>query len=126
MIARHGLAVVLILVTGAFALAAGGWIDGPAMRGAILGAVLAAIGSIGGTILLVRSSGRGARRFIGGLAVGILARSTLFLAALVYLGLRRPAGLPLAAVALSLLAFFFVFQALEVRLVLKRSAGGAA
>ena len=126
MILRHGVMVVLIVLAGAAVLALGARLQGPALRGALLGALLAAAGSMVGATIMARASRGGARRFYGGVAAGILARFLLFLGVLIGIGLARPAGLPLAAVALSLLGFFFVFQALEVRLVMRRSIGGGA
>ena len=124
---RYALAVASIAAAGSAGIAAsGGGLEGPAVRGAILGAVLAALGALFGMTLLVGSSGRGTQRFVGAVAVGMLGRLLLFGGVLVYLGLSRPAGFRMTAVAASLLGFFFVFQALEVLFVMKRLKGARA
>jgi hypothetical protein len=123
-ILRYGLAVVLVAVTGSGAIAASvGRLGGAGARGALLGAAFACLGAIGGMALLVRSFERGPRQFFGAVVLGILGRMTLFGAVLIYVGLRRPADYSLTAVGLSIVGFFFVFQALEVRFVLKGSKG---
>ena len=119
---RYALAVALIAAAGsAIIAAAGGRLDGPSVRGAILGAGLAALGALGGMTLLAWSLERGARQFVGAVTLGILGRMTLFGGVLVFLGLRQPANFRMTAVAVSLLGFFFVFQALEVRFVMRGS-----
>jgi len=121
---RYALAVALIAAAGSAAIAAsGGRLEGPSVRGGILGAGLAAVGAVFGMALLAWSSGRGAQRFVGAVAAGMLGRLLLFGGALVYLGLRRPAEVRMTAVAASMLGFFFVFQALEVRFVMKGMKG---
>jgi hypothetical protein len=123
-ILRYALAVVLLAVAGSACIAASGDRLGEAsVRGALLGAALAALGAIGGMALLAWSFERGPRQFLGAVMLGILGRLTLFGAVLVYVGLRQPADYRVTAVALSLLGFFFVFQALEVRFVLKGLKG---
>jgi hypothetical protein len=126
-ILRYGLAVVLIAAAGsALIAAAAGRLGDAGVRGALLGAAVASLGAIGGMALLAWSFERGSRQFVGAAVLGILGRLTLFGAVLVYVGLCRPGAVRVAPVALSLLAFFFVFQALEVRFVLrglKRSGG---
>jgi hypothetical protein len=122
MILRLSLAVVLILLAGAAGIVLwGDRLEVSSVRGAILGAVLAAAGSIGGTIPVARSLRRGASGFLQAVVLGILGRMTLFVGALLLVGLFRPAGCSLTAVALSLLGFFFVFQVLEVRFVIQGS-----
>ncbi len=117
---RYAVAVALIAAAGSACIAAfRGRIEEASVRGAILGAVLAAAGALLGIALLAWSTGRGAREFVGAVALGILGRLALFGGALVFVGLRRPEGLRITAVAASLLGFFFVFQALEVRFVMK-------
>jgi hypothetical protein len=121
---RYALAVALIVAAGSACIAAsGGRLEGPSVRGAILGAVLAALGAVFGMALLAWSFERGARQFVGAVALGILGRMTLFGGVLIYLGLRQPANCRMTAVAASLLGFFFVFQALEVRFVVKGMKG---
>jgi len=123
-ILRYTLAVVLFAVTGSAVIAASAGSLGQAgVRGALLGAALASLGAIFGMAVLARSFERGPRQFYGAVMLGILGRLTLFCAALVYVGLRRPADYSLPAIALSLVGFFFVFQALEVGFVLKGSKG---
>jgi len=123
-ILRYTLAVVLFAVTGSALIAASAGSLGQAgVRGALLGAALASLGAIFGMSVLARSFERGPRQFYGAVMLGILGRLTLFCAVLVYVGLRRPADYSLPAIALSLVGFFFVFQALEVRFVLKGSKG---
>ena len=126
MIARYALGVVLLAAAGSALVAASGGALGPAgVRGALLGALVASLGAIGGMALLARSFERGARQFMGALLLGILGRMLLFGAVLIYLGLRRPADCSLAAAGLSMVAYFFVFQALEVRFVMRGSRGTA-
>jgi len=121
-ILRYALAVVLVAVAGSAPIAASiGRLGEAGVRGALLGASVACLGAIGGMALLVRSIERGPQRFFGAVVLGILGRMALFGAVLFYVGLRRPAEYSLAAVALSIVGFFFVFQALEVRFVLKGS-----
>jgi hypothetical protein len=124
---RYALAVALIAAAGSAGIAmAGGRLEGPSVRGAILGTVVAALGAVFGMALLARSIGRGAREFVGAVVFGMLGRLVLFGGVLVSLGLLRPAGLRMTAVAASLLGFFFVFQALEVRFVMKSLKGARA
>ena len=124
MILRYALAVVLFAAAGSALIAASaGRLGEAGVRGALLGAALASLGAIGGMAVLARSFERGPRQFFGAVVLGILGRMVLFGAVLVYVGLRRPPDYSLTAVALSIVGFFFVFQALEVRFVLKRSKG---
>ena len=123
----YALAVALIAAAGSACIAASnGRLDGPSVRGAILGAVLAAFGAVAGMALLAWSFGRGAREFVGAVAFGMLGRLILFGGVLIYVGLRQPENYPMTSVALSLLGFFFVFQALEVRFVLKGMRGAGS
>jgi hypothetical protein len=126
-IARYALGVAALAAIGSALVAA--WGEGlgeAAVRGALLGAAVASLGAIGGMALLAGSLERGPRRFLGAVMLGILGRMLLFGAVLIYIGLRRPADCSLAAVALSIVGFFFAFQALEVRFVLKGTKGKAA
>ena len=122
--ARYALGVVALAVAGSALVAARGERLGEAsVRGALLGIAVAAAGSLGGMALLARGLERGPRQFMGALLIGILGRMLLFGAVLIGVGLGWPADCSLAAVALSVVAFFFVFQGLEVWLVLRRSKG---
>jgi len=117
---RYILAVALIAAAGSAGIAAsGGRLEGPSVRGAILGTIVAALGAVFGMALLARSNGRGTREFVGAVVFGMLGRLILFGGVLISLGLLRPAGFRMTAAAASLLGFFFVFQALEVRFVMK-------
>jgi len=114
-----GALVLLIGVAGsALIVAWGGRLGEAAVRGTLLGAALAAAGAIGGMALFVWSLPRGPGQFFGALAIGILARLAGFGAVLVFVALRAP-SYGLVALAASLLAFYVVFQILEVRFVLK-------
>jgi len=127
MMRRYALAVTLIAAAGSACIALwGGRLEGPSVRGAILGAVLAALGAVFGMALLAWSFERGARHFVGAVALGILGRMTLFGGVLICVGLLRPVNYGMTAVAVSLLGFFFVFQALEVLFVVKRVKGSRA
>ena len=97
-------------------------VAGPVERGVILGAALASLGAISGMALLAWSAGRGQTQFFGALMLGILGRLAVFGGVLIYLGLR-PGAFDLVASAVSLLGFYVVFQALEMRFALKSSAG---
>ncbi len=122
---RYALAVVLIAVAGsALIVASGGRLEARAVRGALLGAALAALGAIGGMALVAWSFERRTRQFFGALVLGILARLTLFGGALVYVALLREAEIDVVGVALSLLGFSVVFQVLEVRYVLRGLKAG--
>lgn len=123
MILRYAALMLLIAAVGSggFAWWRGG-MAGPVERGALLGAALAALGAIGGTALLGWSLGRGEAQFFGALMLGILGRLAVFGGVLIYLGLR-PGSFDLVATAVSLLGFYVVFQVLEMRFALRRSAG---
>ena len=124
MILRYTLGVILLALCGSALIAASaGRLGEAGVRGALLGAWVASLGAIGGMTLLVRSFERGPRRFFGAVAFGILGRLALFGTVLVTMGLRRPAGCSLTAIALSIVCFFFLFQVLEIRFLLKRSEG---
>ena len=119
---RYAFGVFLLAIVGTAVVGACGERLGEAVvRGALLGCAVALVGAIAGMALLARSLEQGHRQFLGAVMLGILGRMLLFGAVLIYIGLSRPAGLSLAAVALSIVGFFFVFQALEVRFVLRRS-----
>ena len=113
-------ALVLLVGGAASALIVvwGGRLGEPALRGTLLGAALASAGAIGGMALSAWSLPRGPRQFFGALVFGILARLAVFGAVLVFVALRAP-SYGLVACAASLLAFYVVFQVLEVRFVLK-------
>jgi hypothetical protein len=122
--ARYALGVVALAGTGSAVVAAWGERLGEAaVRGALLGVAVAAVGALGGMALLARGLERGPRQFMGALLIGILGRMLLFGAVLIGVGLGWPAGCSLAAMGLSVVASFFVFQGLEVWLVLRRSKG---
>ncbi|HYS06667.1 MAG TPA: hypothetical protein VEW47_15925 [Candidatus Dormibacteraeota bacterium] len=124
---RYALAVALIAAAGSAGVAAsGGRLEGPTVRGAILGTMVAALGAVLGMPLLARSIGRGTREFVGAVVFGMLGRLVLFCGVLIFVGLSRPAGCSITAVAASLLGFYFVFQALEVLFVTKRLKGARA
>jgi len=124
---RYALGVALLALTGAALIAACASRLGEAgVRGALLGTVVAALGAIGGMALLARSFERGARELLGAVVIGILGRMAVFCAVLFYVGLRRPADYSLTAIALSIVGFTFVFQALEMRFVLKGSRGATS
>ncbi len=114
-------AALVLLVGGAASALIAVWGDRlgeAALRGALLGAALAAAGAIGGMALFAWSLPRGPRQFTGALLLGVLARLVLFAAVLIVVGLRARAY-DLVALAASLLGFYAVFQILEVRFVLK-------
>lgn len=120
MIGRYTLIVALIAAAGSAGIAASGdRLDGPSARGAILGAILAALGAVLGMALLDWSFERGTRQVVGAMLLGMLGRLTLFGGVLVFVGLLQPASCRMTAMAVSLLGFYFVFQALEVRFVVK-------
>lgn len=96
------------------------------LRGAILGAALAAAGAIAGMTLTAWAIGRDQKVFFAALIGGILGRLAVFGAALIYVGLRAAGSIDLTATASALLAFYVVFQVLEVRLVLLRARSGRA
>jgi hypothetical protein len=121
-ILRYAALMLLIAaaVSGAFVARRGG-IAGPVERGVLLGAALASLGAISGMALLDWSSGRGQTQFFGALMLGILGRLAVFGGVLIVVGLRRGA-FDLVASAVSLLGFYVVFQVLEMRFALRRSA----
>src|SRR5262249_12838210 len=81
----------LVLLGGAAAsaliLAWGDRLGDDALRGALLGAGLAAAGAIGGVALFGWSLSRRTGPFVGALLVGFLGRLALFAAALIAVGL---------------------------------------
>jgi hypothetical protein len=121
---RYALAVALIAAAGSAIIeASGGRLDGPSLHGAILGAILAALGAVFGMALLVWSFERGTRHVVGAMVLGMLGRLALFGGVLIGVGLLRPANFGLAAVAASLLGFYFVFQVMEVRFLMRGLKG---
>jgi len=119
MIVRFGALVLLIGVAASASIVAwGDRLGEAALRGTLLGAALASAGAIGGMALFAWSLPRGPREFFGALVAGILARLVVFGAVLIFVALRVP-SYDLVASAASLLAFYVVFQILEVRFVLK-------
>jgi hypothetical protein len=118
-------AALVLLIAAAVPAAIIGWgggLERPAVRGILLGAVLASAAAIAGMALLAWSFGRGHRQFFGALVLGILGRLLVFGGVLVYVALRA-AAFDLIASAASLLGFYLVFQVLEMRFVLKGLTG---
>ncbi|OLD64698.1 MAG: hypothetical protein AUI47_04760 [Acidobacteria bacterium 13_1_40CM_2_68_5] len=114
-------ATLALLVGGsasALLVAWGDRLGETALRGALLGAGLATAGAIAGMALFAWSLPRRTGQFVGALLLGFLGRLVVFGAALIVVGLRAR-GFDLAALAVSLLGFYGVFQILEVRFVLK-------
>jgi hypothetical protein len=121
---RYGLLVAAI--TGAVGLALvllRGRLGEAVVRGALVGAVLAAVAAIGAMALTAWSFAKSQRTFFSALTLGILARLGLFGGVFLAIAVRRPAGLDLNATAVALLGLYVVFQAIEVRLAVKRLAG---
>ena len=117
-VARH---LVAALAIGAAAVAAGWSLRGrlsPAVfQGGILGAVLATAGAVAGLLTTAWAFDKEARRFFAALIAGILGRLLLYGAVLVYVALRT--AIDPVATAASLLAFYVLFQVLEVRFAMR-------
>jgi hypothetical protein len=123
-ILRYAGAVLLVLLAGAALIASASRHLGEAgVRGALLGAGIAAVVAVGGMALVAWSFERGPQKFFGALVGGILGRLAFFGAVLVYVALRAAGSYDLVSVALSLLGFYVIFQWLELWFVIKGLKG---
>ena len=90
-------------------------------EGAILGAALAAAGTVGGMFLTAWAFDRGQGQFFAALMLGILARLMLYGAALVCIAFMT--DIDPMPMAVSLLGFYVLFQVIEIRFALRGLRG---
>jgi len=120
---RYGLLVAgITAAVGAAVLLLRDRLGAAAARGALAGALLAAVAAIAVMVLTAWSFGKSQKVFFSALAIGILGRLALFGGTILGIALRRPEGLDLNAVAVTLLGLYVVFQILEIRMAARRMA----
>jgi FtsH-binding integral membrane protein len=91
---------------------------------AVVGALLAAVNTLGAYGLVLWASGRSTNAFMGAVLGGMVGRMGLMLAAVVVAVLFL--GLPKVPLAVSLLGYFVVFLVFELTVLQRRTSGPEA